>query len=44
MDRTGTMWQQVAGKDRYTATMYKYSNIGITRRNSFGKLTGITEA
>lgn len=43
MDRTGNMWQQVANKDVFTATMYKYSNIGVTRRNAFGKLTGITE-
>lgn len=43
LDRTGNMWQQVTNKDVFTATMYKYSNIGITRRNAFGKLTGITE-
>lgn len=43
MDRTGAMWQQVPNKDTFTATMYKYSNIGVTRRNAFGKLTGITE-
>ncbi len=43
MDRTGNMWQQIANKDAFTATMYKYSNIGVTRRNAFGKLTGITE-
>lgn len=44
MDRTGAMWQQVPNKDTFTATMYKYSNIGVYRRNAFGKLTGITEA
>jgi hypothetical protein len=43
MDMTGSMWQQVPNKDAYSATMFKYSNIGVTRRNSFGKLTGITE-
>lgn len=43
LDRTGNMWQQVTNKDVFTATMYKYSNIGVTRRNAFGKLTGITE-
>lgn len=43
MDRTGAMWQQVPNKDAFSATIYKYSNIGVTRRNSFGKLTGITE-
>lgn len=43
MNMTGSMWQQVPNKDAYSATMFKYSNIGVTRRNSFGKLTGITE-
>lgn len=43
IDETGSMWQQVPNKDAFRATIRKYSNIGVTRRNSFGKLTGITE-
>lgn len=43
MDRTGTMWQQIVNKDAFSATIYKYFNLGFTRRNTFGKLTGITE-
>lgn len=43
MDMDGGMWDRVPNKDAYSATMFKYSNIGVTRRNSFGKLTGITE-
>lgn len=44
MDKTGSMWQQVPDTDAYSATIFQYSNIGVFRRNSFGKLTGITEA
>lgn len=43
MSKTGTMWQQVPNTDAYSATLFQYSNIGVFRRNSFGKLTGITE-
>jgi len=43
MDKTGSMWQQVADVDAYSATIFQYSNIGVFRRNAFGKLTGITE-
>jgi ribosomal protein S9 len=43
MDKTGTMWQQVPNTDAYSATIFQYSNIGVFRRNSFGKLSGITE-
>jgi hypothetical protein len=44
LDKTGSMWQQVPNKDAWSATIAQYSNIGIFRRNAFGKLTGITEA
>lgn len=44
MDKTGSMWQQVPDTDAYSATIFQYSNIGVFRRNTFGKLTGITEA
>jgi len=43
MDKTGSMWQQVENVDAYSATIFQYSNIGVFRRNAFGKLTGITE-
>jgi len=43
MNKTGTMWQQVPNTDAYSATLFQYSNIGVFRRNSFGKLSGITE-
>lgn len=43
MQKTGTMWQQVPNTDAYSATLFQYSNIGVFRRNSFGKLSGITE-
>jgi hypothetical protein len=43
MNKTGTMWQQVVNTDAYSATMFQYSNLGVYRRNSFGKLSGITE-
>ena len=43
MNKSGTMWQQVPNTDAYSATLFQYSNIGVFRRNSFGKLTGITE-
>lgn len=43
MDKTGSMWQQVPNTDAYSATIFQYSNIGVFRRNTFGKMTGITE-
>lgn len=43
MERTGTMWQQVPNTDAFSATIFQYSNIGVFRRNGFGKLSGITE-
>jgi hypothetical protein len=43
MDKTGSIWQQVPNKDAFNATIFQYSNIGVYRRQSFGKLTGITE-
>ncbi len=30
-------------KDRWSATLYKYSQLGCTRRNTHGKLTGVTD-
>jgi len=42
-DRTGSIWQQVPNRDAWNATVFQYSNIGTFRRNSHGKLSGITE-
>lgn len=44
IDETGSMWQQVPNKHAFSATLWKFSNIGVYRRNAFGKLTGITES
>jgi hypothetical protein len=43
LDKSGTMWQQVPFTDAWKATTFQYSNLGVFRRNTFGKLTGITE-
>lgn len=48
MDRDGSMWQRVMGSgstyDAYTATIYKYFQMGASRRNTHGLQTRITEA
>lgn len=41
MNRTGSMWEKISGKDGYEAMLYYYGNLGIYRRNSSAKLTGI---
>lgn len=43
IEGTDGRWIPVVNKDAFRATVKKYSNIGVYRRNSFGKLTGITE-
>lgn len=43
MDKDGSIWKQVSYKDAYRAHIFQYSNLGTFRRNSHGKLTGITE-
>lgn len=43
IDGTDGKWMPVTGKDAFRATVKKYSNFGVYRRNSFGKLTGVTE-
>lgn len=43
IDETGSRWQQVPNKHALSATVYKFANVGVYRRNAFGKLTGITE-
>lgn len=42
-DRTGSIWVQVPERHAFRATVYKMSNMGTFRRNTHGKLTGITE-
>jgi hypothetical protein len=42
-DGTDGKWMPLTSKDAYRATVMKYSNFGVYRRNSFGKLTGVTE-
>lgn len=47
MDRDGSRWQRVitsAGAfDAYSATLFKYCEIGTHRRNAHGRLTDVTE-
>lgn len=43
MDKTGSIWRQVGRKDAWEATVFQRSNIGTFRRNTHGKLSGITE-
>lgn len=43
IDEQGSMWQKVAGYDRFVAEMRNYSELTTKRRNAHGKLTGITE-
>ena len=48
MNRDGSRWQRTitsAGMfDAYSATLFKYAQIGTHRRNSHGRLTDLTEA
>lgn len=48
MNRDGSRWQRVvtsAGSfDAYSATLFKYCEIGTHRRNAHGKLTDLSEA
>jgi hypothetical protein len=47
MDRDGSKWQRVvtaAGTfDAYSATLFKYAEIGTHRRNSHGRINDLTE-
>jgi len=42
MDRDGAVLNRKANEDAYEATLYKYHEFGTDRRNSHGKLTGLT--
>ena len=44
MDRDGSMWDRVQGKDAYAGTMYQYSELGTDRRNAHFVMRDITEA
>lgn len=48
LDRDGSMWQRdIAGggvKDAWIAQITEYHELSISRRNTHGKLTGITES
>lgn len=48
LDRDGSMWKQDVGatgsKDAWRADIAQYHELAISRRNTHGKLTGITEA
>lgn len=43
MNRDGSQWQRVIGYDAYTATLFKYCQLGTHRRNTHGLLSDITE-
>lgn len=47
MDRDGSMWTRKINSsgryDSYLADLYEYSELGTSRRNTHGKVTGITE-
>jgi hypothetical protein len=43
MDQDGDVLKWETGKDRYTAVLYKYTQLGTTRRNAHGKITGVTD-
>jgi hypothetical protein len=43
MDQDGSVLKHEAGKDRYTAVLFAYKQLGLTRRNSHFVLTGVTD-
>jgi hypothetical protein len=44
MDRDGSKWQRVINFDAYSATLFKYCQLGCHRRNSQGIVRDITES
>lgn len=44
LDRMGSKWQQVPNTDAFSATLYRYMELGTDQRNSHGKIADITEA
>jgi hypothetical protein len=43
MEEDGKVLKWESRKDRYTAILFKYCQLGLTRRNSHFKLTGLTD-
>lgn len=43
MDQDGDVLKWESRRDRYVAILYKYSQLGVTRRNSHFRLTGVTD-
>lgn len=43
MDQDGDVLKQLPNKDAYTAILFKYSQLGTTRRNAHLRLTGVTD-
>jgi hypothetical protein len=43
LDRQGSKWVQVPNTDAFSATLYRYMELGTDRRNAHGKIADITE-
>ncbi len=43
MEEDGKVLKHESRKDRYSAILFKYSNLGTTRRNAHFRLTGLTD-
>lgn len=43
LDRQGSKWVQVPNTDAFSATLYRYMELGTDRRNAHGKIVDITE-
>lgn len=43
MEEDGKVLKWESRRDRYVAVLYKYCNLGVTKRNTHFKLTGITD-
>ncbi|WP_281783777.1 phage major capsid protein [Sinimarinibacterium flocculans] len=43
MDQDGDVLKWESRKDRYVAILYKYCQLGVTRRNTHFRLTGVTD-
>lgn len=44
LDRMGSKWVEVPNTDAFSATMYRYMELGTDQRNAHGKIVDITEA
>lgn len=43
MDQDGSVLNRVPDRDAYEASMFKYYDLGTTRRNAHARLTGVTD-